>query len=79
MLVFNPFLKTIERYEPHGARTGLSKISGYFSEGYDKEIRKHILKALSEEDISTIMPTQGFNIKSLVSILKLMILVNLEF
>ena len=36
--------------------------------GLDNAGKTTILKALSEEDISTIMPTQGFNIKSLVSI-----------
>ena len=36
--------------------------------GLDNSGKTTILKALSEEDISTIMPTQGFNIKSLVSI-----------
>ena len=35
--------------------------------GLDKSGKTTILKALSEEDINTIMPTQGFNIKSLVS------------
>ena len=35
--------------------------------GLDNSGKTTILKALSEEDISTIMPTQGFNIKSLVS------------
>ena len=33
--------------------------------GLDNAGKTTILKALSEEDISTIMPTQGFNIKSL--------------
>merc|ERR1712127_719806 len=33
--------------------------------GLDNSGKTTILKALSEEDISTIMPTQGFNIKSL--------------
>ena len=37
--------------------------------GLDNAGKTTILKALSEEDISTIMPTQGFNIKSLVSYL----------
>jgi len=37
--------------------------------GLDNAGKTTILKAMSEEDISTIMPTQGFNIKSLVSIL----------
>lgn len=35
--------------------------------GLDNAGKTTILKALSEEDITTIMPTQGFNIKSLVS------------
>ena len=35
--------------------------------GLDNAGKTTILKALSDEDISTIMPTQGFNIKSLVS------------
>ena len=35
--------------------------------GLDNAGKTTILKALSEEDVSTIMPTQGFNIKSLVS------------
>ena len=35
--------------------------------GLDNSGKTTILKALSEEDISTIQPTQGFNIKSLVS------------
>ena len=33
--------------------------------GLDNAGKTTILKALSDEDISTIMPTQGFNIKSL--------------
>ena len=33
--------------------------------GLDNAGKTTILKALSEEDISTIMPTQGFNVKSL--------------
>ena len=37
--------------------------------GLDNAGKTTILKALSEEDISTIMPTQGFNIKALVSIM----------
>ena len=36
--------------------------------GLDNAGKTTILKALSEEDISTIMPTQGFNIKALVSL-----------
>lgn len=39
--------------------------------GLDNAGKTTILKALSEEDISTIMPTQGFNIKALVSILNI--------
>lgn len=35
--------------------------------GLDNAGKTTILRALSQEDISTIMPTQGFNIKSLVS------------
>ena len=35
--------------------------------GLDNAGKTTILKAMSEEDINTIMPTQGFNIKSLVS------------
>jgi len=34
--------------------------------GLDNAGKTTILKKLSEEDISTIMPTQGFNVKSLV-------------
>ena len=37
--------------------------------GLDNAGKTTILKALSEEDISTIMPTQGFNIKALVNII----------
>merc|ERR1719389_1370584 len=33
--------------------------------GLDNAGKTTILKAMGEEDISTIMPTQGFNIKSL--------------
>ena len=40
--------------------------------GLDNAGKTTILKALSEEDISTIMPTQGFNIKALVSFKGLM-------
>ena len=35
--------------------------------GLDNAGKTTILKAMSEEDISTIKPTQGFNIKTLVS------------
>ena len=35
--------------------------------GLDNSGKTTILKSLSGEDISTIQPTQGFNIKSLVS------------
>lgn len=35
--------------------------------GLDNSGKTTILKAMSEEDTTTIMPTQGFNIKSLVS------------
>ena len=35
--------------------------------GLDNAGKTTILRALSQEDITTIMPTQGFNIKSLVS------------
>ena len=35
--------------------------------GLDNAGKTTILKAMSEEEINTIMPTQGFNIKSLVS------------
>ena len=34
--------------------------------GLDNAGKTTILKAMSEEDINTIMPTQGFNIKALV-------------
>lgn len=34
--------------------------------GLDNSGKTTILKKLSDEDITTIMPTQGFNIKSLV-------------
>ena len=33
--------------------------------GLDNAGKTTILKALSDEDVSTIMPTQGFNIKAL--------------
>ena len=36
--------------------------------GLDNAGKTTILRALSQEDISTIMPTQGFNIKTLVSV-----------
>ena len=36
--------------------------------GLDNAGKTTILKAMSEEDINTIMPTQGFNIKALVSL-----------
>jgi len=39
--------------------------------GLDNAGKTTILKAMSEEDINTIMPTQGFNIKALVSALQL--------
>ena len=35
--------------------------------GLDNAGKTTILRALSQEDITQIMPTQGFNIKSLVS------------
>ena len=35
--------------------------------GLDNAGKTTILKVMSEEDVSTVMPTQGFNIKSLVS------------
>ena len=41
--------------------------------GLDNAGKTTILKAMSQEDISTIMPTQGFNIKSLVSNNKILI------
>ena len=37
--------------------------------GLDNSGKTTILKAMSQEDLSTIKPTQGFNIKSMVSIL----------
>ena len=40
--------------------------------GLDNAGKTTILKAMSEEDINTIMPTQGFNIKALVSTLCLL-------
>ena len=36
--------------------------------GLDNAGKTTILKAMSDESVSHIMPTQGFNIKSLVSI-----------
>lgn len=36
--------------------------------GLDNAGKTTILKAMSEESVTNIMPTQGFNIKSLVSI-----------
>ena len=44
--------------------------------GLDNSGKTTILKALSEEDISTIMPTQGFNIKSLVSLIMIFVLIH---
>merc|ERR1712084_100263 len=41
------------------------KEAGILVLGLDNSGKTTILKALSEENISTIMPTQGFNIKSL--------------
>jgi len=35
--------------------------------GCDNAGKTTILRALSQEDVSTIQPTQGFNIKTLVS------------
>ena len=35
--------------------------------GLDNAGKTTILKAMSEEDVTNIMPTQGFNIKALVS------------
>ena len=46
--------------------------------GLDNSGKTTILKALSEEDISTIMPTQGFNIKSLVSLAVIIYSINLD-
>lgn len=46
--------------------------------GLDNAGKTTILKALSEEDISTIMPTQGFNIKALVSMPKFELNCHLE-
>jgi ADP-ribosylation factor-like protein 3 len=36
--------------------------------GLDNAGKTTILRALSQESITTVMPTQGFNIKSLVSL-----------
>jgi len=44
--------------------------------GLDNAGKTTILKALSEEDISTIMPTQGFNIKALVSFITSSLLIS---
>ena len=35
--------------------------------GLDNAGKTTIMKAMSEEDVTSIMPTQGFNIKALVS------------
>jgi ADP-ribosylation factor-like protein 3 len=35
--------------------------------GLDNSGKTTILKAMADEDVQSIMPTQGFNIKSLVS------------
>ena len=35
--------------------------------GLDNSGKTTILRAMSEEDVTTIQPTQGFNVKSLVS------------
>ena len=40
--------------------------------GLDNAGKTTILKAMSEEDVTNIMPTQGFNIKSLVSFSRLL-------
>ena len=47
--------------------------------GLDNAGKTTILKAMSEEDISTIMPTQGFNIKSLVSFISNISIITLKF
>ena len=36
--------------------------------GLDNAGKTTILKAMSEEEVNNIMPTQGFNIKALVSV-----------
>ena len=41
--------------------------------GLDNAGKTTILKALGDEEISEIKPTQGFNIKSLVSIIHIII------
>ena len=41
--------------------------------GLDNSGKTTILKAMSNEDLSTIKPTQGFNIKAMVSISELLI------
>jgi len=46
--------------------------------GLDNAGKTTILKSISEEDISTIMPTQGFNIKSLVSFLLLILVTHIS-
>ena len=46
--------------------------------GLDNAGKTTILKKISEEDITTIMPTQGFNIKSLVSFLLLFLTLFLD-
>ena len=44
--------------------------------GLDNAGKTTILKALSEEDISTIMPTQGFNIKALVRLISVSLMID---
>lgn len=46
--------------------------------GLDNAGKTTILKAMSEEDVTNIMPTQGFNIKSLVSISRVLQLADLR-
>ena len=41
--------------------------------GLDNSGKTTILKAMSNEDLSTIKPTQGFNIKAMVSICNFLI------